>query len=223
MCICPPPKGGGPRYICSCQIVIMPDKPINEIESFQIIQEMIQKARNHFTENGHLYLIWGWVILFCSIAHFILDHFYHFPGFDRVWLLTWVVLIYQFYYIYKKRKQERARTYTDKLVGYVWMAFGLALFLCAFAVVYVSRESGVKVFGVLYPVFLALYGIPTFLSGVILKVPPLQRGGLYCWALSLISIFLPSDFQILLLGAAAIVAWIIPGFWLQRYHKSLNA
>lgn len=201
----------------------MPDKPINEKESFQIIQEMIQKARNHFTENGHLYLIWGWVILFCSITHFVLDHFYHSPYFDRVWMLTWVVLIYQFYYIYKKRRLDRARTYTDKLVGFVWMAFGITLFLSAFAIVYVSGKQGVKVFAVLYPIFLALYGVPTFLSGAILKVPPLQRGGIYCWFLSLISIFLPSGFQILLLGAAAILAWIIPGFWLQRHHKKLNA
>lgn len=201
----------------------MSDNSISEKESLQIIQEMILKARNHFTENGHLYLIWGWVILFCSIAHFVLHYFMHVAGFSKIWILTWLVLAYQVYYISRRKREARVRSHTDSVVGLIWSAFAVALFLCGFAIIYVSGIRGASVYAVLYPVFLALYGIPTFLSGAVLKVAPLKWGGVGCWILSVCSVFIPADFQILLLGVAAIIAWIIPGYWLQQYHKKVNS
>lgn len=201
----------------------MPDKSINEKEGMQIIQEMIQTARNQYTENGHLYLIWGWVILLCSIAHFLLDQYFHVEGFNKVWLLTWVALSYQFYYLSKKKKRVKVRTFADKVMGYVWTAFPVALFLCGFAIVFIAGKQGVNVYAVLYPVFLALYGIPTYISGQVLKVPSLKWGGIICWGLSSSSVFMPDEYRILLLGLAGIFAWIIPGFNLQAQYKKLNS
>ena len=40
------------------------------MSGLQTIEEMINKARNQFSEDGFIYLLWGWVILFCSISHF---------------------------------------------------------------------------------------------------------------------------------------------------------
>lgn len=203
--------------------VAMPENSINEKESLQIIQEMIQTARNQYSENGHLYLIWGWVILVCSVAHFLLDQYFHFEGFSKVWLLTWVALGYQFIYLSKKKGQMKVRTFADTVMKYVWTAFPIALFLSGFAIIYISGKQGMNVYAVLYPVFLALYGIPTFISGQVLKVPSLKWGGVICWGLSLASIFIPSGYQILLLGVAGIFAWIKPGFSLQLQYKKLNS
>jgi hypothetical protein len=41
-------------------------------DSLHLIESMINKARNRFSENGHLYLLWGWVILVCSVVIIIL-------------------------------------------------------------------------------------------------------------------------------------------------------
>lgn len=189
----------------------------------QIIQQMIQTARNQYTENGHLYLIWGFVILICSVAHFVLDQYFHVKGFDKVWMLTWVALIYQFYYLSKKKKSVKAKSFADSIMMFVWTAFPVALFLCGFAILFLSGKQNVNAYVVLYPVFLALYGIPTYISGQVLKVPSLKWGGIVCWALSFISVFIPSGFQILLLGVAAIFAWIIPGFALQKQYRELKS
>lgn len=33
-------------------------------DSLQLIDQMINQAKNRFSENGFLYLLWGWLILF---------------------------------------------------------------------------------------------------------------------------------------------------------------
>ena len=39
-------------------------------EALQLIHTMNNKAQNRFGENGNVYLLWGWVILACSILHY---------------------------------------------------------------------------------------------------------------------------------------------------------
>ena len=83
------------------------ENDISETGSLQLIESMINKAKNQFDENGHLYLLWGWVVLFCSVAHFILLYFVSYDRAYLVWLLTWGVVIYQIIYLSKKRKKSR--------------------------------------------------------------------------------------------------------------------
>lgn len=210
-------KRPGPLYICRLIIIYMEQEPLSGTESLQIIQEMIQKARNQFSENGHLYLFWGWVILICSIGQFVLQHLLHSSYFFYVWGLTWLAALYQFYYLFKRKKQEKVKTYADVIVGYVWLAFVITMFLSFTAI---GNSKGAAQFYALYaPILLALYGVPTFLSGMILKVKPLMVGGICCWALSLISNWVSPDYHMLLLGLAVIIAWIIPGYALQKRFK----
>jgi hypothetical protein len=63
--------------------------------------------------------------------------------------------------------------------------------------------------------------MPTVLSGVILQFRPLIVGGACCWLLSVGATFIPYDYQLLMLAAAMIVAWIIPGYLMRiKYRKS---
>jgi hypothetical protein len=79
-----------------------------------------------------------------------------------------------------------------------------------------------KTFNIINPVFLALYGIPTFLSGIILRFIPLKAGGICCWILCMLAIFLRYDHQLLLLGLAVLLAWIIPGYLLRAKSRKVN-
>ena len=66
-------------------------------ESLTVIQAMINKAKGQFSENGHLYLVWGWVILVCSIGHFVPIRFLDYQYASMISMLTWIVIIYQTY------------------------------------------------------------------------------------------------------------------------------
>lgn len=196
----------------------MQEEKLSGSQSIELIQSMINRARNQFSENGHLYLVWGWVVFICSILEFILIRFLDYPQHYLVWLLTWLVLIYQFIYLYKNRKKEKVKTYTGEIVSYVWMVFAILLLL----IIIISSSQKMNNTGLISPFILALYGMPTFLSGKILQFPPLVLGGIGCWILSLVSLYMPYEFQILFLGLSVIIAWIIPGYLLRKRYQTEN-
>jgi hypothetical protein len=185
-------------------------------QSFQLIESMINKAKDRFNESGHLYLLWGWTVLFCSLAQFILIHFVGTSKHYFVWFFSWAIVIYQVVYLYKRRKSAKVRTYSDELIGYVWGTFCVLLFLIAF---FLGRILGGNYYEYIFPVILVLYGMPTFLSGAILRFRPLIIGGIGCWILSLIAGFVFYDYQILFIVAAVVIAWIIPGYMLRAKFK----
>src|SRR5688500_18122961 len=108
------------------------DTEFTHSDSLTVIQAMINKAKDQFSENGHLYLVWGWVILICSIGHFLLMKFFSNQYASMIWMLTWVVIIYQTYYLWKQGKRKKVRTYTDDIIGWVWITFVILMFLFGF-------------------------------------------------------------------------------------------
>jgi hypothetical protein len=197
----------------------MQEEKLSSHQSIELIQLMINKARNQFSENGHLYLVWGWVVLVCSVVEFILIRYFEYPHHYLVWMLTWLAVIYQFFYLYKNRKKEKVKTYTGEIVSYVWIAFVVLLLI---TLLISSAQPGNSNFKLISPFILALYGMPTFLSGKILRFPPLVLGGIGCWILAIIAVYISYDFQILFFGLSVIIAWIIPGFLLRKRYQTEN-
>jgi len=197
----------------------MQEENITQEESLAIIESMINKARNQFSENGFVYLLWGWVIFFCSTSQYILQHILHYPKHYLVWCLTWLALAVQFFYYSKKGRKRVVRTYTDEIIGYVWLVFVIMLVLCG-SLLNSVLEPGQEYISTV--VILILYGMPTFLSGIILKFKPLIAGGVCCWALSVTAVLLPHDLAVLLISVAVIAAWIIPGYLLRSRDKKQN-
>ena len=191
------------------------DKPaFSEQESLLLIAGMINKAQNHFQNRGFLYLIWGWTIFACSLVHFVLLHWHIIAHPEMVWIITWLCLIWQIFYIAKKRQQEKVKTYTSEIIAQVWLVYVICCALCTFLITFNNAWP------IMYPVFFVLYGIPTYLSGVIMKFTPLKLGALFCWAISIVAAFVTTEYQLLLLTATMAVAWIIPGYLMQAKFKS---
>ncbi len=82
-----------------------------------------------------------------------------------------------------------------------------------------SKENA---FEKMYPMFLVLYGMPTFLCGIIFRFSALKFGGIACWALAIAAAFIRWDYQLLLLALAVLTSWIIPGYLLQQKFKKEN-
>src|ERR1700755_160738 len=100
----------------------MQQENFSEQNSLQLIESMINKAKNKFSENGTLYLLWGSTILVCSVAQFLLQEVFKINEGQYVWMLTWLVVIYQTVFLVKRKKQAKVRTYTDDIIGFVWLA-----------------------------------------------------------------------------------------------------
>jgi len=198
----------------------MQEEKISGSESLAIIESMINKAKNQFSENGHLYLLWGWVIFIASILQFVLLSVVHYPNHYIVWFLPWFAVIYQVIYLAKRKNRKRVTTYTDHIIGFVWMSFFVLLVLFGFIF---GHELRSEYYTLICPASLALYGMPTFLSGIILRFRPLIIGGIGCWLLSIAVLFVRYDYQLLFLPVAMVIAWIIPGYLLRiKYKRQTN-
>ena len=193
------------------------EKLLQPAESLALIESMINKAKNRFSENGQLYLLWGWTVFFCSLFHFIGIKFSLLPHPEMVWMLTWAAVIYQIIFLSKQKKKEKMKTYTDEVEAYVWIAFSVVMLLTIFLM---AKNNA---FNTMYPMFLVLYGIPTFLSGIVLRFKPLKVGGIICWVLAVIASFVWFEYQLLFLSLAVIAAWIVPGYLLRAKYKNENA
>ena len=191
-----------------------PEMKMSEKESLELIMSMINKAKNRVSESGTLYLLWGWLVLFCCIVQFAGLHFFNYENSYFIWFSTWILLIYQIFYIRKKRKRISVKTYMHEVNGYVWWVFFISLMLVIFI------GSYLKKYEVINPLILMLYGMPTFLSGIILKFRPLIIGGICCWILAVISVFISPDYHLLLVALAIIAGWIIPGYILKQNFKN---
>lgn len=194
----------------------MQEQSFSSAESLRLIDSMINKARNRFSENGHLYLVWGWSIFICALLEFSAAQWKWFNYSHSVWMLTLIPWAYMMVFLAKRKKTESVRTYTDEIASQVWLVFVVLMFLIGF----VLRKY--QAFGALYPSFLALYGMPTFLSGVILRFRPLQAGAIACWLLAVVAMFIALPYQVLTLAAAVVAAWIIPGYLLQQKFRAEN-
>src|SRR5205085_11536048 len=128
------------------------------------------------------------------------------------------VFIYQYFYIMKKNRAERVVTYNHSIIGYIWLTFAIVILLLGFVIGFLTtREYYTHIIHIL----LAVYGIPIFLTGVIIRFRPLINGGIACWVLCIISTFIKNyDYQFLCIPAAMMIAWIIPGYLLRSKYKS---
>jgi len=194
----------------------MTNENLSPEQSLQVIQSMIERAKNQLSENGHLYLLWGWVIFIASAGQFVLLNLLHYENYYIVWFLPWLAGIYQAFYLAKRKKQKKVTAYADHIIGFVWITFFILLVLFGFIF---SSELGPEYYKLICPVSLALYGMPTLMSGIILRFRPLITGAVGCWLLSIGSLFAGYDYQILFLSAAMVIAWIIPGYILRSNYQ----
>ena len=190
------------------------DQYLSEKESLDLIATMIHRARDRFSENGMLYIMWGWLVLICSLVHFVSLYFFDFHQAYFIWLGTWVALVFQVVYLRRKRKKRKFTNYSDAIRGSVWLVFGICTVLLVFILI------RVRSFYAINPLILVMYGMPTFLSGIILRLKSLQVGAICCWILSIPAIFVAYEFQLLMIAAAVVVAWLLPGYQLKSKYKS---
>jgi uncharacterized membrane protein YhaH (DUF805 family) len=117
----------------------------------------------------------------------------------------------------KKRKQQTVITYTNYIIGYIWLTFCVVMLLIGFLIGFLT---GGDYYYHIIPLLLAIYGVPVFLTGIIIRFRPLINGGVACWFLCIASTFIENyDYQFLMIPTAMLVAWIIPGYMLRSKYK----
>jgi hypothetical protein len=190
-----------------------PEKELTGQESLALIAKMINKAKRDYLDSGLSSLLWGSVIMFCSLVTYA-NNWLKWPNMDYVWFLTIGAVIPQILIAIREGKARKHRSYDEDLMSGIWIAFGITMFVMGYIFSRYPSEA-------ITSLYLAIYGIPTFAVGYARRFRPMLYGGVACWILAIYCLYCGYPNTLLCLGLGALLAWFIPGLILRnRYLKA---
>ena len=196
---------------CKNQHDMINDSPFSREQSLLLINEMIGKAKRSYTTKGIASMVWGALIILCSMVTWVRVKFNWNIGFD-IWSLLLIAMIFQIYFSIRERKDKNFVGHDEQTMAYVWGTFSICIFITSFYNNKFDSESSTTL-------IMMLYGIPTFITGGIFKFKPLIIGGIICWVLSIVSIYTSFATDILLMSTCGLCGWWIPGMILWNNYK----
>ena len=186
---------------------------MNEQESLRVIHAMIDSAKKTIQDDGTLYLMWGWLVLFASVTHYLLMTMTTFAYPYLPWATMPIAGIINAVLVSRMVKRQPVKTYIGEFMSYLWAAFIVSIIILLAFMPKLGMEKT-------YPILILLYGIGTFVSGGALRFKPLIIGGALNWPIAVVAFFVPFEYQLLLLGLAVTCSYIIPGHLLRLNYRN---
>lgn len=192
----------------------MEDKKLNEKESLELIAQMIGNTRQKLEKDNWIpFLIWGYTTIAVSALVWYLFSTTGDPRWNYLWFLIPLIgfpLMMRFI----KKRERGVKTYIDKIVSYVWIAFGLA----GFAV-----SAGAIFFWTLPILFIVvlMMGTGTAITGMIVRFKPIVFAGFGGMLLSFLCLIIKGYEMILIFALIFFVMMVIPGHilnWKGKKH-----
>lgn len=191
--------------------IMATETQFSERQSFELITTMINKAKNDYVETGISALLWGSVVTFCGIVSFI-NYYLQWQWANYIWFVAIIAVIPQIIISVREKRKRKYKTYSEDAMGGIWISFGVAMFLLIYFVNAFKVEHSA-------PLFLIVYGFPTFATGYARSFKPMIIGGIACWVFAVISMYIEFPYTMLLEAGAAQLAWSIPGLILRRRYR----
>ena len=200
----------------------MSEKKLTEQESLQIIQQMIETAKQEQKDDGKTWIIWGWLLFFASgltyfnIQYKWFDTYFFWNGFG---IAAGLFLLYGVSRSLFFSKAQKVKTYTSDL--YKKLNIGFFIFLMLIIVSINKGVNPVKGFALL----IALYGFWVLIYGTVLNFRPSVIGAFITMGIALGALFIEEDFQLVMIlhSTAALVGYIIPGYIANREFNKVRS
>ncbi|MET0393071.1 MAG: hypothetical protein ABW019_08005, partial [Chitinophagaceae bacterium] len=116
----------------------------------------------------------------------------------------------------REAKKRKVKTYISESIGHLWMGMGITFFVLSIILTKFGWYSQP-----VFPFFIMLYGLGTFVSGNIIRFRPLVAGGILAFGLAIGSSYVAYDYQMLFGAAAILVSYIIPAHLLRASKRSV--
>jgi hypothetical protein len=209
------------------------EKRLSEKESLDLIAGMIKTAKSSVFDTGIGSIMWGAVVAFCSLEKLAEIQFNYRLPFD-IYYLTVLAIVPQIFISRKEKRERRVRTYDDAWMDFLWLGFGIMLILMIIIInvlfkswnpVYdeyvqlTGHVPSLRLFDFVAPLFLVLYGMPTFVTGTAFRFRPMIWGGIFCWACCIVTLFTNIKIDLFLIALSAVFAWLIPGIIIEREYR----
>jgi hypothetical protein len=184
------------------------EKMMTGEESLRIITEMINKTKTNIRQGSFHLIFWGWLILLCSLGQYLMFKFTNLHAPWRIWMLIFPGILVSMIYGWKNGRKEHIHTYADTIYLMTWIGFTVVVLILL--ILLHGKEEMIP------QLILLITGLPTFISGFILKFRPLILGGITFWVLSLLAFFAGPSIAPVAVPVAMLTGYLIPGYMLRR-------
>lgn len=181
-------------------------------ESLQVIKTMIDQVKSSVVDNSFYFLLWGWLVFIGAIGQFTLKVIVRTDRNPMIWLIMFLGVIITAIY-HRRQRVKPVKTYVDEGLRNIWGVIGVAQGL----IVFIFMRQGD--WEHCYTIFILTYSIGCYLTGRLLRFSPLVMGAAFCWVLAILTTYASVDTNILLLAAAILGSYIIPGYMLRAQNK----
>ncbi len=185
-------------------------------QSLQLIQTMISKTKQDMYDNSIYFLVWGWLTFFACTGQFVLKNIFQYEKHYLVWTVIIIGIVFSIYQGRKEEKTSKVKTYIDDSIKHLWTGMAVSFFVLGMILTKLGWGTAI------FPFFIMMYGLGTFVSGSIIRFRPLIIGGILAWALAIGSTFVSYDYQMLFGAAAILISYIMPAYLLRSRNKTAN-
>ena len=185
-------------------------------QSLQVIQSMIERAKQDVANNSFYLLLWGWLIFIAALLNFVLMKFTSFEQPYLAWNLVWIGAIASIVKGVKDSKKIVVKTF----VGETMKVFGISQGILYFGLAFFFGKF--DLWAISFPLYILVYAVTCFFMGALMQFPLLKLTGLLCLPIMVIAVYVSFDWQLLLMALAILVSYIIPGHVLSAKEKLQN-
>ena len=186
----------------------------SESAALRLIESTLSATKKRISENGFIYLLWGWVVLIGNLACYYWFTQQNGPAIGY----TWTVLgfgggITTAIYYMRREKTEVVSTHMDTLVGHVWAGTGIGA-----AIFYAWLIIGDH-YSLIAPFVLLATGMATYTTGRMVRFTPLVIGAICFWGCTIGMFFLEVQWHFIIGAAAMVPGYLVPGYMLRSLYK----
>ena len=185
------------------------DEPLSGRDSLQIIQQMIDTAKQEQKDDGQGWIVWGWMLFLASTLTVVnmrmhwTQPFYFWNAFGLFTIVYFCVKIAR--NVLKKDRQP-VKTYTKDLFDKLNTGFFISLMF-----VIVAMNAGLNHMKG-FPLLMSVYGFWILIYGAVLNFKPSTIGAFIMWALAFTALFVKTFEWIMILHSVGVLfGYIIPG------------
>ncbi|MEO8066450.1 MAG: hypothetical protein ABI599_02030 [Flavobacteriales bacterium] len=186
-------------------------------ESLRLIESMIGQAKKSFSRMSYYFLLWGALLIGAMIATYVFRNAPAGPVHGAAWGVAGLIGgILSSIHGAQQGKRERVSNPMDRVIGWLWGAFVITLLVTIACAVPNHGDPG--------PMITVLTGLPTFMTGQILRFRPLLLGGILFWVAGVVMHFTDDALLLTVLYCSAMFfGYIVPGLMLKRQENVLRA
>lgn len=191
------------------------ERELTPSESLKLIETMISQAKQSFHRQSFYFLLWGALLIAAMIFNYVMAM----QG-SPIGTYGWAVVgmvggLLSWWRGAREAKHQHVHTMMDRMIAWLWAGFLATLFITMLG-------SGISGDPMNVGAIIVLTGLPTFLTGQLMRFKPLILGGILFWVLGAISFFVDMRAVALLYIVAMFFGYLVPGYLLKRQEDGLR-